>query len=50
MLQLAIEEAEKLMNSVAAGERRWDDIRSKLADKYAAGGQSAVADFIRAAG
>lgn len=49
-MQLAVEEAEQLMNLVAAGERKWDDIRPQLAEFYSLGARSAVADFIRAAG
>ena len=47
--QIAIDEAELLMNRVAAGEAQWDDIRRELADCYTRGGQQVVADFIRAA-
>ena len=48
-LQLAIEEAEFLMNTVAAGECSWDSIRSELANRYEEGNQRIIADFIRAA-
>ena len=48
-MQLAILEAEKLMNRVAAGELQWDDIRQELAEKYLQGNQKVVADFIKAA-
>ena len=48
-LQIAIDEAELLMNRVAAGEGQWDDIRGELAECYTKGGQQVVADFIRAA-
>jgi len=48
-MQIAIDEAELLMNRVAAGEAQWDDIRADLADRYAQGGQNVVADFIKAA-
>ena len=37
------------MNTVAAGEAEWDDIRAELAARYEEGGQMAVAHFIRAA-
>ena len=49
-MQLAIAEAEHLMNLVAAGEAEWAGIRSELAEKYSQGGQPSIADFIRAAG
>lgn len=49
LMQLAILEAEKLMNRVAAGELQWDDIRQELAEKYLQGNQKVVADFIKAA-
>ena len=48
-MQLAVEEAEHLMNTVAAGEASWDSIRSDLAAKYEEGEQKIIADFIRAA-
>ncbi len=48
-VQMAIDEAELLMNRVAAGEGDWDDIRPELARRYAEGGQQVVADFIQAA-
>lgn len=36
------------MNSAAAGEASWDDVRGPVAARYAAAGLTAVADFIRA--
>lgn len=47
--QQQMEEADWLMNSVAAGEAAWDDVRGAVADRYADAGLRAVADFIRAA-
>lgn len=47
--QQEMEEADWLMNTAAAGEASWDDIRSAVADRYAAAGLREVADFIRAA-
>ena len=47
-LQLAVDEAEFLMNRVAAGEASWDDIREDLAAQYSAAGFINVADFIKA--
>lgn len=47
--QQEMEEADWLMNSAAAGEASWDDIRAAVADRYAAAGLREVADFIRAA-
>lgn len=38
-----------LMNTVAAGEADWDEIRLQLADRYEEGNQRIIADFIRAA-
>ena len=47
--QQQMEEADWLMNSVAAGEAGWDNVRGAVADRYADAGLRAVADFIRAA-
>ncbi|PRW39240.1 hypothetical protein C2E21_6976 [Chlorella sorokiniana] len=47
--QQEMEEADWLMNTAAAGEASWDDIRSAVADRYADAGLREVADFIRAA-
>ncbi len=43
-----MEEAEWVMNTVAAGEASWDDVRGTVADRFAAAGLREVADFIRA--
>lgn len=43
-----MEEAEWLLNTAAAGEAAWDDIRGAVAERYAAAGLPQVADFIRA--
>ena len=43
-----MDEAEYLMNRVAAGEAAWDDIREDLAAQYSAAGFINVADFITA--
>lgn len=45
--QIAMDAADFLLNTVAAGESDWDAIRAPLADKYAEAGLSAVADFVR---
>ncbi|KAL4440277.1 hypothetical protein ABPG75_003278 [Micractinium tetrahymenae] len=47
--QQEMEEADWLMNTVAAGEAEWDDVRGAVADRYTAAGLRDVADFIRAA-
>ncbi len=47
--QQEMEEADWLMNTAAAGEASWDDIRGAVAERYAAAGLREVADFIRAA-
>lgn len=47
--QLQMEEADWLLNAVAAGEAGWDDVRADVAERYAAAGLTPVADFIRAA-
>ena len=47
-LQIAVDQAEFLMNRVAAGEASWDDIREELAAHYSSAGFINVADFIRA--
>lgn len=44
-----MEEADWLMNSVAAGEAGWDEVRGAVADRYDDAGLRAIADFIRAA-
>jgi len=44
-----MEEADWLMNTVAAGEASWDDVRAAVADRYAEAGLTEVAYFIRAA-
>ena len=46
--QQEMEEADWLMNTAAAGEASWDDVRGAVADRYTAAGLREVADFIRA--
>ena len=46
--QICMDEADFLLNTVAACEQDWDTVRDPLADKYAGAGLSAVADFVRA--
>ncbi len=45
-----MDEADFLLNRVAAGEGDWDSIRQPLADKYREAGLSAVADFVALGG
>jgi hypothetical protein len=45
--QIAMDDADFLLNTVAAGESDWDTIRAPLAGKYAEAGLTAVADFVR---
>ncbi|PSC67647.1 Cyclin delta-3 isoform 1 [Micractinium conductrix] len=47
--QQQMEEADWLMNAVAAGEKGWDEVRGGVAERYAAAGLTEVADFIKAA-
>ncbi|KAL4422026.1 hypothetical protein ABPG77_005456 [Micractinium sp. CCAP 211/92] len=47
--QQQMEEADWLMNSVAAGEAGWDEVRGAVADHYDDAGLRSIADFIRAA-
>ena len=44
-----MEEADWLLNAVAAGEAGWDEVRGEVGERYAAAGLTTVADFIRAA-
>ncbi|CAL8470236.1 g9778 [Coccomyxa elongata] len=46
--QVAMDDADMLLNRVAAGEGDWDSIRQPLAEKYREAGLSAVADFVLA--
>ncbi len=46
--QVAMDDADMLLNTVAAGEGDWDSIRQPLAEKYREAGLSAVADFVLA--
>ena len=46
--QQEMEEADWLLNTAAAGEASWDDVRRPVAERYAAAGLTQVADFIRA--
>ena len=46
--QIAMDEADHLLNIVAAGEGDWDSVREPLAEKYREAGLSAVADFVLA--
>ena len=48
--QICMHDADFLLNTVAAGQSDWDEIRTPLADKYAEAGLSAVADFVRVGG
>ncbi len=47
--QIAVDDAEHLMNCVAAGESTWDDVRADVAAHYARAGFEDAAAFIRAA-
>ena len=47
--QREMEEADWLLNAVAAGEAGWDEVRGEVGERYAAAGLTTVADFIRAA-
>lgn len=47
--QVALEAADLLMNTCAAGEAPWDGIRGGLAERYREAGFREVADFITAA-
>lgn len=44
--QVAMDDADFLLNRVAAGEGDWDSVREPLAEKYREAGLSAVADFV----
>ena len=46
--QVAMDNADFLLNRVAAGEGTWDDVRRPLAEKYAEAGLTSVADFVLA--
>ena len=48
LLQVLIEDAEFLMNRVAAGELSWDDVRPQIAEKYEQAGLREVAEFANA--
>lgn len=48
-MQIAVDDAEHLMNCVAAGEAAWDDVRADVAAHYARAGFQDAAEFIRAA-
>jgi hypothetical protein len=49
LLQLALDEAQELMDIAAAGEGGYEGIRQQLAEAYQKAGLADVADFIRAA-
>ena len=44
--QIAMERAQYTMNTVAAGERTWDDVRGDLAELFKMAGQHRVADLV----
>jgi hypothetical protein len=44
--QVAMDEADFLLNRVAAGEGDWDSVRKRLAEKYREAGLSGVAQFV----
>ena len=48
-VQMAVDDAEHVMNCVAAGEATWDDVRADVAAHYARAGFQNAAVFIRAA-
>ena len=48
-MQMAVDDAEHLMNCVSAGEAAWDDVRADVAAHYERAGFKDAADFIRAA-
>lgn len=48
-LQLALDEAQELMDIAAAGEGGYEGIRQQLAEAYQKAGLADVANFIRAA-
>ena len=43
-----IEEADFIMNTVAAGEASWDAVREQLSDKYEQAGLQTLAGFVAA--
>ena len=43
-----MDEADSLLNRVAAGEGDWDSVRPPLAAKYVEAGLPAMADFVLA--
>jgi hypothetical protein len=49
LLQLALDEAQELMDIAAAGEGGYEGIRQQLAEAYQKAGLADVANFIRAA-
>lgn len=49
LLQLALEQADELMDIAAAGEGGYDAIRQQLAEAYQKAGLADVANFIKAA-
>lgn len=45
-VQLALEEAQFIMNKVAAGEATWEDVRAKVATNYKVAGLVRVAEMV----
>ena len=48
-MQVLIEEADFAMNTVAAGEASWDEVRSQVSDKYQEAGLPELAKFVAGA-
>ena len=44
-MQVLIEDADFAMNTVAAGEASWNDIRAQISDKYQEAGLQELAKF-----